>query len=84
MMGTKQRDIRVLPEDLSLEDLVPEDNFHRRLEERLDLSFVRDLVRDRYASSGRPSIDPEVFCRLQLILFFEGLSSTLAIRGRKG
>ncbi len=38
MMGIKERDFRRLPADLSLEVLVPEDNFYRRLEERIDLS----------------------------------------------
>jgi len=41
----------------------------------LDLAFVRDLVRDAYADIGRPSIDPVVFFKLQLILFFAGLRS---------
>jgi transposase len=74
MMGTKQRHFSSL-QDVSLDELVPEDNFYRRLEKTLDLSFVRDLVKDRYASSGRPSVDPEVFFKLQLILFFEDLRS---------
>jgi hypothetical protein len=56
MMGTKTRDFAPLPDDLSLEALVPKDNFYRRLEATLDLSFVRDLVRDCYASSGRASL----------------------------
>ncbi len=60
MMGAKIRNFAPLPE-LSLEELVPEDNFYRRLEERLDLSFARDLVKDRYAAAGRPSVDPVVF-----------------------
>ena len=63
------------PIAVSLEDLVPPDHFYRHLERTLDLSFVRDLVRDRYALSGRPSIDPVVFFKLQLVLFFEGLRS---------
>ena len=74
MMGTKIRNFVPLP-DLSLEELVPKDNFYRRLEEILDLSFVRDLVEERYAPSGRPSVDPVVFFKLQLVLFFEGLRS---------
>jgi hypothetical protein len=49
MMGTKERNFPLLPEDISLENLVPEDNFHRRLQERLDLSFVREMVEDFYA-----------------------------------
>jgi transposase len=74
VLGTKIRAFAPLP-NLSLEDLVPKDNFYRRLEATLDLSFVRELVRDCYASSGRPSIDPVVFFKLQLVLFFEGLRS---------
>jgi hypothetical protein len=41
MMGTKARRCAPLPKDISLEDLAPEDHFCRRLETRLDLSFVR-------------------------------------------
>ena len=59
----------------ALEDLVPPDHFYRHLEAALDLSFVRDLVRDRYAPGGRPSLDPVVFFRLQLVMFFEGIRS---------
>jgi hypothetical protein len=58
MMGKKIRDFAPLPTDLSLEELVPEENFCCRLDRRLDLSFVRDLVEDRYAHAGRPSVDP--------------------------
>ena len=61
MMGIKVRSLAPLPRDLSLEDLVPEDHFYRRLETRLDLSFVRELVAPLYASGGRPSVDPVVF-----------------------
>ena len=75
MMGKKERNFSPLPRDASLDDLVPEDNFYRRLEARLDLSFVRDLVRPLYAEGGRPSVDPVVFFKLQLVLFFEGLRS---------
>ncbi len=73
MMGIKERDFRRLLADLSLEVLVPEDNFYGRLEERIDLSLVRELVRPLYAGGGRRSIDPVVFFKLQLILFFEDL-----------
>ena len=74
-MGTKERNFQSLPEDISLEDLVPEDSFYRRLEEKLDLSSARELVEDLYAASGRPSVDPEVFFRLQLLMFYEGIHS---------
>jgi transposase len=74
MMGKKDRVFAPLP-PISLEDLVPPDSFYRHLERTLDRGFVRNLVREVYADSGRPSIDPVVFFKLQLILFFESLRS---------
>ena len=60
---------------MSLEDLVPHDHFYRHVERTIDLAFVRELVEKTYAGSGRPSIDPIAFFKLQLVLFFEGLRS---------
>jgi len=74
MMGTKGRTFAPLP-PVSLEELVPPDHFYRHLERTLDLAFIRNLVRGAYAEAGRPSIDPVVFFKLELILFFEGLRS---------
>jgi transposase len=74
MMGFKERAFGPLP-PATLDDLVPPDHFYRHLERTLDLGFVRDLVRDAYAERGRPSIDPVVFFKLQLVMFFEGLRS---------
>ncbi len=74
MMGTQGRDF-VPHSAISLDDLVPVDSFYRRLEATLDLSFVRNLVQTTYAPRGRPSIDPVVFFKLQLIMFFEDLRS---------
>jgi transposase len=61
------------PVAVSLEELVPTNHFYRHLEARLDLSFVRDWVRDLYAERGRPSIDPVVVFKLQLVMVFEGI-----------
>jgi len=74
MMGSKERVFGSLPQ-VTLDELVPSDHFYRHLERTLDLAFVRDLVRDAYADIGRPSIDPVVFFKLHLVLFFEGLRS---------
>ena len=63
------------PITVSLDDLVPASQFYRHLEAKLDLSFVRDWSRERYADRGRPSIDPVVFFKLQLVMFFEGIRS---------
>ena len=59
----------------SLDALVPANHFYRLLESKLDLTFVRDLVRTTYKDGGRPSIDPVIFFKLQLIMFFEGIRS---------
>src|SRR5438477_5224293 len=74
MMGTKERAFAPLC-NRSIEDLVPAGNFYRYLDAKLDLSFVRDLVRTTYRDCGRPSVDPKVFFELQLVMFFEGLRS---------
>ena len=85
MMGTKARIFAPIAV-VSLEDLVPRTHFYRHLDHVLDLSFVRDLVKETYAHGGRPSIDPVVFFKLQLVMFFEdirseGSSSILGIAG---
>jgi transposase len=75
MLGPpKNRDLN-RPVLIAIESSVPKDHFYRHLHRVLDLAFVRDLAADCYASGGRPSIDPEVFFRLQLAMFFEGIRS---------
>ncbi len=75
MLGPpKDRDLD-RPVLTSLDALVPRNHFYRHLEGALDLSFVRGWVTEHYAATGRPSIDPVVFFKLQLILFFEGMRS---------
>jgi len=74
MMGMKERHFAPLIH-VSLEELVPADHFYRHVERTLDLSFVREFVHETYAGGGRPSIDPVVFFKLQLVMFFEGIRS---------
>lgn len=75
MLGQKAKIFKVHP-GLTLDDLVPKDNFYRQVETKLDLSFVRELVKAHYAQNmGRPSIDPVTFFKLHLIMFFEGIRS---------
>lgn len=74
MMGRKSRVFTAVPA-VTLDDLVPADHFYRHLDRLLDLSFVRDLVQDCYSPCGRPSVDPIVFFKLQLVMFFEGVRS---------
>jgi transposase len=75
MLGPRKerRAERLVP--ISLEAAVPADHFYRHLEAVLDLGFVREWAAGRYAEGGRPGIDPVVFFKLQLVMFFEGVRS---------
>ena len=66
------------PIAVSLEDLVPANNFYRHVEAKLDLNFVRDWVTKHYADRGRPSIDPVILFKLQLVMFFQLMNVTVA------
>jgi transposase len=74
MLSEKQRHFKTM-QAISLEALVPPDNFYRQVETRLDLRFVRELVAECYTRVGRPSINPVVFFKLHLIMFLEGIRS---------
>jgi hypothetical protein len=63
MLGTKEKDFKIHAK-ISLDDLIPEDNFYRQLEECINFEFIRDLVQDLFSNIGRPSIDPIVFFKL--------------------
>jgi hypothetical protein len=77
MLGHKSRGFKQHVA-VSLEALVPQDNFYRQVDQCINLSFVRDLTAEYYSSLGRPSIDPVVFFRLQLIAFFAGTGTPLS------
>jgi hypothetical protein len=69
MMGRKVR-LFTPVSAISLDALVPADHFYRQVDQVVDLTFVRELVQDRYvAGMGRPSVDPVVFFKLQLVMF---------------
>jgi len=58
-----------------LEDQIPEDHLLRLIDCYVDLSFVRERLKNLYSSTGRPSIDPEVLLRLLLVGYLYGISS---------
>ncbi len=71
MMGMKERRFGPL-NNVSLEESVPQDPFYRHQERTLDLSVVRECGQEKYAGGARPSIDPVVFFKLQLVMFAGG------------
>ena len=57
-----------------LRDLIPDDHVLKRVDKVLDLSWLRDEVRQCYCrDNGRPGIDPEAAVRLMLAGLFEGI-----------
>jgi transposase len=58
-----------------LSEHVPQDNFYRRLKERLDLSYLHTLTKKYYGTEGQKSIDTEVFFKLMLIGYLENINS---------
>jgi transposase len=74
MIGKQER----WQEDLfvagSLSSLVPNDHILKLVDKVLDLSWLRDEVKDLYCcDNGRPGIDPEAAVRLMLAGFFQGI-----------
>lgn len=67
-MMTRQQCKQLKLHVVTIEDLVPEDHFLRKVEQMLDLSFIYDEVEDMYCScNGRPSIDPVMLIKLVIV-----------------
>jgi transposase len=60
MLGKKKFEPKLIY-NLTIDDLVPEDNFYRLLDDLLDLRFVYQECKNLYGNTGNPSIDPVVF-----------------------
>ncbi|MDO5969611.1 transposase, partial [Flavivirga aquimarina] len=58
-----------------LSDLVPEQNFYRRLKGVLDLDFLYPMTKGYYGESGQKSIDPVVFFKLCPVGYLENIIS---------
>ena len=68
---------------VTLEELVPQEHFLRKLERTLDLSFVYELTADLYSRKyGRPPIDPVVMVKYLLVGYLYGIPSERQIEER--
>src|SRR5579884_3849817 len=74
MMGRQNAQEQLFYE-FRLEDHVPSDHLLRQLDAVLNFDRVRSLLADRYSSTGRPSIDPELMLRMLLIGYAYGIRS---------
>src|SRR5215813_1299727 len=56
-------------------EALPEGHLLRQIDRHVDLSFVRERLKDSYSSTGHPSIDQEVLLRLLLLGYLYGIMS---------
>jgi transposase len=74
MIGRRDRSKRSLFIAGDIEQFIPDDHILKRVDRFLDLSWLRQGVKDCYClDNGRPSIDPEAAVRLMLAGFFQGI-----------
>jgi transposase len=74
MMGRQNAQEQLFYE-FCLEDHVPSDHLLRQLDAVLNFDRVRSFLADRYSSTGRPSVDPELMLRILLIGYAYGIRS---------
>ena len=74
MQGKKELVPKMLY-SISLQELVPKDNFYRRLGQTLDLHFLRAATAPYYGSEGQESIDPIVFFKILIVGYLNNINS---------
>ncbi|WP_052737878.1 transposase [Bacillus sp. SA1-12] len=60
--------------------VIPQDHLLRQIDETIDLSFIRDMLSDRYsADRGRPAEEPEFMFKICLLEYLYDLSDVQVI-----
>lgn len=63
-------------EFVSIDELVPTDHLLRKIEAKVDFSFIHDLVKEYYCdNNGRPALDPTLMFKLLFIGYLFGVRS---------
>ncbi|NLN26491.1 MAG: transposase, partial [Bacteroidetes bacterium] len=60
--------------ELSLDGLVPKEDFYRKVNEYLDLHFLYKATEKYYGSEGQQSIDPVVFFKILLVGYLNNIN----------
>jgi len=59
-----------------IDNLVPKEHLLRKIDNKIDFSFIYDIVEDLYClDNGRPSIDPVMLFKMMLIGYLYGIRS---------
>ena len=75
MMGERDPQAPLWSYRVNLDKRVRRDHPLRRINQVLDLSFVRGQVAHTYGRRGNKSVPPEVVLRMMLLLFLDDISS---------
>lgn len=65
--------------ELSLDRLVPSDNYYRRVNQALELHFLYKSTQKYYGTEGQQSIDPVVFYKILLVGYLNNINSDRAL-----
>ena len=74
MQGRKDIQPKMLYQ-VHISDLVPADNFYRKLSNAVDLNFIYEKTAKYYGSEGQESIDPVVFFKICLVGYLNNINS---------
>lgn len=75
MMGERTVAQQALFYSFNLERHVPADHLLRSIDRFVDLTGIREHLRQFYSSTGRPSVDPELLIRMLIIGYCMGIHS---------
>ncbi len=78
MQGKKEFTPRLFY-SLSLDSLVPQDDFYRQLAKAIDLRFLYPATQQYYGSEGQESIDPVVFFKICMVGYLNNQNSDRAL-----
>jgi transposase len=75
MMGQLEGGAAKLFYEFSLEEMVPQDHLLRKIDRFLNFNDLRVHLKPFYSHTGRPSIDPELMCRMLIVGYCFGIRS---------
>jgi len=75
MMGRLEGGSEKLFYEFSLEEMVPQSHLLRKIDKFLGFDDLRAYLKPFYSHTGRPSIDPELMCRMLIVGYCFGIRS---------
>ena len=75
MMGQLDSGMAKLFYEFSLEEMVPQNHLLRKIDRFLNFDDLRTHLKPFYSYTGRPSIDPELMCRMLIVGYCFGIRS---------